>query len=61
MPLYSYRCEKGHEFDKSGRIDGSDAPTSCPECQEPVQKIFALTARAFPGAGSWRKGMSSEK
>jgi predicted nucleic acid-binding Zn ribbon protein len=29
MPLYTYRCEAGHTFERVGKMDGSDAPTEC--------------------------------
>lgn len=30
MPMYAYECTQGHSFEQRGRMDGSDAPTSCP-------------------------------
>jgi len=30
MPMYTYRCEAGHTFEQRGKMDGSDAPTTCP-------------------------------
>jgi len=71
MPLYAYRCPDGHEFEHKGKIDFSDAPEEClypvdPEsvncrCGKTVTRIISLTAHSFPGAGSWRQGMSSER
>jgi hypothetical protein len=64
MPLYSYKCADGHAFDRHGKIDGSDFPARCPiqidaesvncRCDAAVEKVLAVTARAFPGADSWR-------
>lgn len=64
MPLYEYRCTDGHRFERMVRLDGSDAPTACPECvdpesincrcEKPVVKVISAPARSFPGADSWR-------
>jgi hypothetical protein len=29
MPIYTYRCRRGHQFDAIVKLDGSDAPTQC--------------------------------
>lgn len=67
MPLYVYRCPKGHEVEKLVKHDSSDAPTVCDEaidifdlktpapCGEPLTRVMALNAKSFPGADSWRK------
>lgn len=69
MPLYTYRCEAGHTFDRMGKMDGSDAPKVCHQdathftkddlpidgCSSAVKKVLATTARSFPGADSWRR------
>jgi len=31
MPNYEYECTAGHRFTRPGRMDGTDAPTACPE------------------------------
>jgi hypothetical protein len=64
MALYQFRCEKGHEFERHCKIDGSDTPTRCPvcvdhdamncRCEARVEKLIAAPARVFPGADSWR-------
>lgn len=71
MPIYTYRCAAGHEFEAIVKMDGSDAPLCCPvlvempdrlkepdeyrECSQHVQKVVSLNAKSFPGADSWRK------
>lgn len=55
MPCYVYRCEKNHQFEARGKMDGSDAPKTCPDCAAPVKKVIAAPARVFPGADSWRR------
>lgn len=61
MPLYPYKCIDGHTFDAKHRMDGSDAPISCPAptggttpCGKPVVRQIAAPASHFPGAASWR-------
>jgi predicted nucleic acid-binding Zn ribbon protein len=61
MPLYSYRCERGHHFDCTVKLDLSDAPEKCDfpmpegECGEPVLRTITMPSRSFPGADSWRQ------
>lgn len=67
MPLYVYRCPKGHEVEALVKHDGSNAPVTCGEvidifdlktpvlCGEPLTRAIAANAKLFPGADSWRK------
>lgn len=70
MPLYVYRCERGHVFEVVHRMDGSDAPHACPNyilldnggdppdqepCDAPIVKQLSAPAGSFPGADSWRR------
>lgn len=67
MPLYTYRCARGHQFDALVKLDGSNAPKTCEVvtdatprevlniCDQPVEKVIAVNAKLFPGADSWRK------
>lgn len=69
MPIYSYRCTRGHQFDTIVKLDQSDAPTCCTvatpyddprsnepvTCCAPIEKQLTLNAKSFPGADSWRK------
>ncbi|BBL78548.1 FmdB family transcriptional regulator [Rubrobacter xylanophilus] len=50
MPIYEYRCERGHIFDVMQRI--SEPPLSaCRECGAPVQKVLHPVAISFKGSG----------
>lgn len=65
MPLQTYKCAAGHEFDQHVRIDLSNEPTRCPvvtdaaepksECWATVTRQFPTPSRSFPGADSWRR------
>jgi putative FmdB family regulatory protein len=50
MPIYEYRCEKGHTFEVTQRM--SDDPlTNCSTCEAPVQRVFHPVAVHFKGSG----------
>jgi putative FmdB family regulatory protein len=50
MPIYEYRCEKGHTFEVMQRM--SDDPlTNCSTCEAPVQRVFHPVAVHFKGSG----------
>ncbi len=50
MPVYEYRCERGHKFEALQRM--SDDPlASCTECGAPVQRVFHPVAVHFKGSG----------
>jgi putative FmdB family regulatory protein len=50
MPIYEYRCEKGHLFDVMQSM--SDDPlTACEVCGAPVQKVLHAPAVHFKGSG----------
>ena len=50
MPIYEYRCEKGHTFEVMQSM--SDEPvTACTECGAPVQRVFRPVAVHFKGTG----------
>ena len=65
MPLYEYRCDRGHTFEVMQRM--SDDPiTSCTTCDASVQRVFHPVAVHFKGSGFYntdygkkRKGGSS--
>ena len=51
MPIYEYRCPKGHVFELFQSI-GDPAPEACPTCGEsPVQKVLYPVAVHFKGSG----------
>jgi putative FmdB family regulatory protein len=50
MPIYEYRCEKGHTFEVMQRM--SDDPiVACETCEAPVQRVFHPVAVHFKGSG----------
>ena len=50
MPIYEYRCERGHQFEVMQKM--SDDPVlSCTRCEVPVQRVFHPVAVHFKGKG----------
>jgi putative FmdB family regulatory protein len=65
MPIYEYRCERGHTFEVMQRMS-EDPITSCTTCEASVQRVFHPVAVHFKGSGFYntdygkkRKGGSS--
>jgi putative FmdB family regulatory protein len=50
MPVYEYRCEKGHTFEVMQRMT-DDPVTNCTTCEAPVQRVFHPVAVHFKGSG----------
>ena len=50
MPIYEYRCEKGHSFEVVQRMT-DDPLVSCTVCGAPVQRVFHPVAVHFKGSG----------
>ena len=50
MPIYEYRCTKGHTFEVMQRM--SDDPVqTCETCEAPVARVFHPVAVHFKGSG----------
>ena len=50
MPVYDYRCEKGHRFEAVQSM--SDKPIKkCEECGAPAQRVLHAPAIHFQGSG----------
>ncbi|HEY5187444.1 MAG TPA: zinc ribbon domain-containing protein [Solirubrobacteraceae bacterium] len=50
MPIYEYRCKKGHTFEVRQSFD--DGPvTACEVCGKPVERVFHPIAVHFKGSG----------
>jgi putative FmdB family regulatory protein len=50
VPIYEYKCEKGHVFDVIQRM--SDDPlTECQECGAPAERVLHPVAIHFKGSG----------
>jgi putative FmdB family regulatory protein len=50
VPVYDYRCEKGHRFEAVQSM--SDKPIKkCEECGAPAQRVLHAPAIHFKGSG----------
>jgi putative FmdB family regulatory protein len=50
MPIYEYRCERGHQFEVMQKMT-DDPVLSCTRCDAPVQRLFHPVAVHFKGKG----------
>jgi putative FmdB family regulatory protein len=51
VPIYEYRCPKGHVFELFQRM-GDPPPETCPTCGEgPVERVLYPVAVHFKGSG----------
>jgi putative FmdB family regulatory protein len=60
MPIYEYRCEKGHTFEVLQRMT-DDALTACEVCSAPVQKVLHSPAVHFKGSGFYTTDYGKKK
>ena len=62
MPVYGYRCSRGHHFEVQQRI--TETPLNqCPECGAPVTRVFYPVGIIFKGGGFYKtdsRGASSD-
>jgi putative FmdB family regulatory protein len=60
MPIYEYRCEKGHTFEVLQRM--SDDPVAkCEVCGAPVHRVFHPVAVHFKGSGFYNTDYGKQK
>ena len=60
MPIYEYRCKKGHTFDVMQRF--SDDPlTECEVCSAPAQRVLHAPAVHFKGSGFYNTDYGTRK
>ena len=60
MPIYEYRCEKGHNFEVLQRM--SDASVKkCEKCGAPVHRVFHPVAVHFKGSGFYNTDYGKQK
>ena len=53
MPVYGYRCSRGHHFEVQQPI--TDQPLAqCPECGAPVTRVFYPVGIIFKGGGFYK-------
>jgi putative FmdB family regulatory protein len=60
MPIYEYRCERGHTFEVMQRMT-DDPLTSCSTCSAPVQRVFHPVAVHFKGSGFYNTDYGKKK
>jgi putative FmdB family regulatory protein len=60
MPLYEYRCDRGHKFEVMQRMS-DDPVTTCSTCDAPVQRVFHPVAVHFKGSGFYTTDYGRKK
>ena len=60
MPIYGYRCTKGHAFEVMQRMS-DDTLTECTVCGAPVQRVFHPVAVHFKGSGFYNTDYGKKK
>ena len=60
MPIYEYKCKKGHVFEVMQSF--SDDPlTACQVCGAPVQKVFHPVSVHFKGSGFYNTDYGTKR
>ena len=60
MPIYEYRCTKGHTFDVMQRFS-DDALDKCQVCGAPAQRVMHAPAVHFKGSGFYNTDYGTKK
>jgi putative FmdB family regulatory protein len=60
MPIYEYRCDRGHTFEVMQRMT-DDPLTSCTTCDASVQRVFHPVAVHFKGSGFYATDYGKKK
>ena len=60
MPIYEYRCDRGHTFEAMQRMV-EDPLTACTQCGAPVQRVFHPVAVHFKGSGFYNTDYGKKK
>ena len=60
MPIYEYRCEKGHIFEVLQRMS-DDSLEKCTICGASVQRVFHPVAVHFKGSGFYNTDYGKQK
>jgi putative FmdB family regulatory protein len=60
MPIYEYRCKKGHTFDVIQRMS-DDALTKCEVCGAPCERVLHAPAVHFKGSGFYNTDYGTKK
>jgi putative FmdB family regulatory protein len=60
MPIYEYKCEKGHVFEVMQRM--TDEPVvTCEVCSASVQRVFHPVAVHFKGKGFYNTDYGTKR
>ena len=60
MPIYEYRCERGHTFEVMQKMT-DDPVMSCTRCDAPVQRVFHPIAVHFKGKGFYNTDYGTKR
>jgi putative FmdB family regulatory protein len=60
MPIYEYKCGKGHILELMQRM-ADDALEECTVCGAPVQRVFHPIAVHFKGSGFYNTDYGKQK
>jgi len=60
VPIYEYRCKKGHNFEVMQRMAEATL-TACEVCGAPVQRVFHPVAVHFKGSGFYNTDYGKQK
>jgi putative FmdB family regulatory protein len=60
MPIYEYRCEKGHTFEVIQRMS-EDALEACEVCEAPASRVLHAPAVHFKGSGFYNTDYGTKK
>ncbi|HLI59887.1 MAG TPA: zinc ribbon domain-containing protein [Solirubrobacteraceae bacterium] len=60
MPIYEYRCKKGHTFDVMQRFS-DEALDTCEVCGAPAQRVLHAPAVHFKGSGFYNTDYGTRK
>jgi putative FmdB family regulatory protein len=60
MPIYEYRCQKGHTFDARQSF-GDDPIDTCEVCGVPASRVFRAPAVHFKGSGFYNTDYGTRK
>ena len=60
MPVYEYRCDRGHTFEVLQRMS-DDPVATCEVCGAPVQRVFHPVAVHFKGSGFYTTDYGKKK
>ena len=60
MPIYEYRCDKGHTFEVMQRMT-EDPVSACESCGAPARRVFHPVAVHFKGSGFYNTDYGKKK